>query len=98
MPTPHEENPRPWQPTPRRPRRYRDPEHRALRNGLNIAFMVAAIATVVLYYALPGEPNRFWFIGMGMVAVAIKMIEVVIRTLGYTRRRLPGQRDNERDD
>lgn len=98
MLNPHNEPARPSGPTEPPRRRYRDPEHRVLRNWLNSAFMVATLATIVLYYALPGEENRLWFIGMGMLAVAIKMIEVVIRTLDYTRNRQPRRRYGDDED
>lgn len=59
-------------PPRRRPSAYRDPEFRTVRNWLNIVFMLACVATVVVYFTATGPSGRLWFIGMGMAAVAVK--------------------------
>lgn len=82
---------------PRRPPAYRDPQFRVLRNWLNIAFMLAAVATVVVYYAAPGPSGHLWFVGLGMTAVGIKMVEVVIRTLARAFRH-HGRAKNDDED
>ncbi len=92
---PHDEFPHGMRPPRRRPSAYHDPEFRAVRNVLNIAFMLATIATVVVYYVFPGPSGRLWFIGMGMAAVALKMVEVVIRVMTYTHRHRPGRREDD---
>lgn len=83
---------------PRRPSVYRDPQFRVLRNWLNIVFMLMTIATIVVYYAAPGSKGHAWFVGLGMTAVAIKMVEVVIRTLTRTRRHYGKEEENDETD
>lgn len=94
---PNDDIPSYIRPPRRRPSAYRDPEFRTVRNWLNIVFMLACIATVVVYFTATGSSGRLWFIGMGMAAVAVKMVEVVIRTLTYTRRHHGHARDDEED-
>lgn len=55
------------------------PKRLALRNTLNLLFMIAALAAMIIYIALPMAQYSAWFIGIGMVAVILKIAEVVIR-------------------
>ncbi len=50
-----------------------------LRNTLNIIFMVLAIASVILYFALPRPDGLPYFFVCCFLAIIIKGIEVCIR-------------------
>ena len=51
----------------------------ALRNTLNIIFMLAALATMIIYMALPMPQYSMLFMGIGLIAVVVKIAEVIIR-------------------
>lgn len=71
------------QPPTSRPR-HRRPESAArfrLRNAMNLVFMLMVVALMVLYFVIPDAPQQSWYIVLAIVAVVIKMSEIVIRYL-----------------
>ncbi|MCH5179450.1 MAG: hypothetical protein J1F13_07200 [Prevotellaceae bacterium] len=50
-----------------------------LRNWLNIVFMVLAVGTIIIYFAMPMPERRIPLFAMGSLAVMVKMVEVMIR-------------------
>ncbi|MDY5772518.1 MAG: hypothetical protein SPK32_03645 [Bacteroidaceae bacterium] len=51
----------------------------ALRNLLNLIFIILAIASIVIYFALPAETRAPYFFACCFTAVLIKGVEVCIR-------------------
>lgn len=68
--------------TPRPRHHHKRPQtdnHLALRNVLNIAFMLLAVAAIVIWLALPMPKYQLLFVVCAMIAVLLKVVEVCIR-------------------
>lgn len=51
-----------------------------LRNILNIIFILMTIATIVLFFVLPEDIRKPYYLTTGFVAVFVKMAETGIRS------------------
>lgn len=58
----------------------------ALRNAINIAFIMLTVATVIVYFLWPKALGGYLYMYIGLVAVVIKMVEVVLR-MNYNRKK-----------
>lgn len=70
----------PDKPTDGHLRRHQRPDNRlAIRNILNILFMIVALITMVVYVALPMPQYSLLFVCTGVVAIALKIAEIILR-------------------
>ncbi len=62
-----------------RPQKKRSDKMAQVRQVLNVVFMLGFLAAVIIYFAMP--ENRVLFFCVGFGAMAIKIVEFIIRFL-----------------
>ena len=62
-----------------RPQKKKSDKMAQVRQVLNVVFMLGFLAAVIIYFAMP--ENRVLFVCVGFGAMAIKIVEFIIRFL-----------------
>ena len=62
-----------------RPQKKRSDKMAQVRQVLNVVFMLGFLAAVIIYFAMP--ENRMLFFCVGFGAMAVKIVEFIIRFL-----------------
>ncbi len=57
-----------------------------IRNILNCIFIIVALVAMVGVLGVPNDSPRLnWYYGLGLIAVIIKMVEVMLRMPGFKK-------------